>query len=154
MKKFAIAMLMITGSALAQADYRVVNADGSGLSRLCIVALTPAADMSSAATAAGMGFAELGSVRCNGLSLDRFAAKYRSKSRPAEPVAYVLKGTDDTEATALCLAVASSEQEFVKVKSRYSSTPGLIEAEIRCNGLSLKSFARKYGNPAQTISLR
>jgi len=153
MKKLAIAMLMITGSALAQADYHVVNADGSDLSRLCIAALTPAADMSTAATAAGVGFAELGTVRCNGLSLDRFAAKYRSKSPPVEPVAYVLKGTDDTEATALCLAAASSEQEFVKVKSLYLST-GLIEAEIRCNGLSLKSFARKYGNPALTISQR
>ena len=106
MKKFAIAMLMIAGSVLAQADYKVVNADGSDLSQLCVAAATPAAGLSAAAKAVGVTTAGLATVRCNGLTLERFAAKYGSRSLDTTPVAYVLKGTDDSEATALCLAAA------------------------------------------------
>jgi len=155
MKKFTLAMLMIAGSGLAQADYKVVNADGSELSQLCVAATASKAALLETAASAGLSAVELDTVRCNGLSLDRFASKY---SKPATvavlPAGYVLKASDASEATALCIAATKSEQEFMAVKSMYFGAEPKVETEVLCNGLPLKTFARKYGSTAMTISQR
>ncbi|HHX81535.1 MAG TPA: hypothetical protein GX696_00950 [Pseudomonadaceae bacterium] len=156
MKNLAIAMLMIAGSGLAQADYKLVSGDGSELSQVCIAAATaPRNTMLGAAAKAGISAAELASVRCNNLPLNRFVAKYgKAPSAGIEATSYVLKGTDNSEITSLCLAAVSSEAEFRKVKTMYFSRSPMVEEEVRCNGLRLKSFSRKYGKSAMVISQR
>jgi len=108
------------------------------------------------ATSAGLSTVELDTVRCNGLSVGRFASKY---SKPvttvaALPAGYVLKASDTSETTALCIAATKSEQEFMAVKSMFFGAEPQVETEVRCNGLPLKTFARKYGKTAMTISQR
>jgi len=155
MKKFVIAMLMVAGSSAAQADYVVKSADGSELSQLCVAAAKSGSALLETAGSIGLSEADLSTVRCNGLTLNRFAARY-GKASPSTPttVAYILKGSDNSETTALCIAAASSEQEFERVKEAHFAEESKLETEVLCNGLSLKSFARKYGKPAMTISQR
>lgn len=156
MKRFTLAMLMIAGSGLAQADYKVVNADGSELSQICVAATASKAALLETAASAGLSAVELDTVRCNGLSLARFAAKYSKPTATlaALPAGYLLKASDTSEATALCIAATKSEQEFMAVKSMYFGAEPKVETEVLCNGLPLKTFARKYGSTAMTISQR
>lgn len=155
MKKLAIALLMITGSGLAQADYKLVNADGSELSQLCIAVATTQDSITKTAAKAGFSLAEIDSVKCNDLPLKRFATKYgKATAVSPTPTAYVLKASDTSEATALCLAAATSEVEFNKVKSMYFGTAYNIEEEVRCNGIPLKQFARKFSRMPMSITQR
>lgn len=154
MKKFVIAMLMVAGSSATQADYVVKNADGSELSQLCVAAVKSDTALLATAESIGLDKADLATVRCNGLTLDRFAARYGKTSSTPASIGYVLKGSDSSETTALCIAAASSEQEYRRVKAAYFAEESKIETEVLCNGLSLKSFARKYGKPAMAISQR
>jgi hypothetical protein len=141
-------------SGLANADsWRLVNADGSELGELCIAAVSSPDVLATTAKALGVSMLELDTVRCNGYTLSVFAAKYRTTdSRPA--AGYKLTKSDTSPVTELCMASARSPQEFAKVKELYFSNEANVEAEVLCNGMPLKTFARKYRAPSLTISQR
>ncbi|MDY6983094.1 MAG: hypothetical protein SV422_08400 [Pseudomonadota bacterium] len=155
-KKFLVALALLGSASFAHADYKLVSADDSDLSKLCIAAAESSSreGILAAAEAAGVGLLDLPDVRCNGLTLERFGAKYRSSkgkelalldtSSPASPLNVILRKTDSTPETELCAAAAVSEAAYASVKATYFSKDDNIESEIHCNDMPLKSFVRKY----------
>lgn len=153
MNKLALAALLIGAAPLASADYRVINADGSALSELCVAAVVSKDALRDTARAQGLDAVDLETVRCNGLNLRRFAARF-GKPEDDTNRAYVLKRSDDSPLTQLCIAATRSEQEYEQVMAAHFTADAGIEAEARCNGLPLRTFARRYKTTDMSVSLR
>lgn len=162
-KKFLVALALLGSASFVHADYRLVPSDDSSLSKLCISAATSGARDAAtlaAAKAAGIGLLDMPSVRCNGLTLERFALKYgRVKesvamleaASPGSALNIVLRKTDSSPLTELCAAAAVSDAAYARVKETYFSADKDIDAEIHCNDMPLKSFVRKYRSPGTVL---
>ena len=155
MKKFVLATLLVTGASVAQAGPKLVPADTSELSQLCVAAAESRSALQSAANEIGLNAQDLQDVRCNGVSLTRFAAEYRTVADVEEAAVkasdgYILKPSDDSPLAALCIAAASSQEEYERVKEQHFSQENNLEAEVMCNGVPLKNFARRFRD-AQTL---
>jgi hypothetical protein len=154
MKKLFLASLLIVSAGLTQAETpNLVNADGSELSAICIAAVTSRDAMYDKAAELGVRPFEPSTLRCNGKTLARFVSAFRADATP-KPAGYVFSKSDESPVTELCLAAVKSEQEYTSVKERYFAEDAYVEAEVRCNGIPLLTFARKYRTPAPTVSLR
>ena len=154
MNTLSITSLVALAALNANADTpRLVNADGSELSAICIAAITSREAMYDKAAELGVRDFEPAEMRCNGQTLSRFVSLYRAAST-VKPAGYVFSKTDDTPVTELCLAAVRSDQEYLAVKKRHFEDEARIEEEVRCNGMSLANFARKYRRPVSTVSLR
>jgi hypothetical protein len=164
MKKLFIATLLLGSASFADAEQKLVAADGSSLSTLCVEATAAPLNIAGIARAHGVLPEELDSIRCNNIPLKRFALKHRTDSVAAPEVAssetagYLLRKTDTSPLTELCAAAAISDREYARVKEQHFSTESEteIESEVLCNGQPLKSFVRKFRNAAtvELIGLR
>lgn len=152
MKKLALVTLLIAGSATAYAEPKLVPADDSELSRLCVAAVESRDSLTSTAREFGYGPLDLQELRCNGLPVARFAAKYRATvaATTTAPEGYILRPSDDSPLAALCIAAASSDLEYARVKEQYFGNESNLESEVMCNGVPLKNFARRFRD-AQTL---
>lgn len=158
MKKLFIATLLLGSASFANADYKLVSADSSSLSSLCLEAAASPSKVYSIARAHGVLAADIGTIRCNDLPLKSFVSKYGKQSavsavaeasvapavESSRIAGYLLRKTDSSPLTELCAAALVSDQEVAKVKELHFSGDAQIESEIQCNGQPLKSFVRKY----------
>ncbi|HTQ98424.1 MAG TPA: hypothetical protein VMH83_00475 [Candidatus Acidoferrum sp.] len=149
MKKLVIATLMFCTTNLALADYKLVSGDASDETALCIAAANTSAPLEAVAAQFGIGKTALNDVSCNGMTVSRFRSKYGSHAQDGSAESksdadYVIKKADDSPLTALCAAAASSDQEFLSVKSLEFRHEPDIEAKVECNGVPLPSFVRKF----------
>jgi hypothetical protein len=155
-KKLFLVSLLMTSAGIAQAgSLRLVNADGADLSAICIAAVTSREAMYDTAAKLGVQPFEAETLRCNGMTVSRFIAATRNATAtPETPAGYLFSKTDTSPVTELCMAAVSSDQEYLKVKQDYFSGDAAVETEVMCNGMPLKTFARKYRAPARTVSQR
>lgn len=152
MKMFVTAIVLLSSTSFVHADYKLVNADDSALSQLCVAAA--AADSREAVLAltdaAGIARLDVPTVLCNGMPLTRFSLKYGNAKLDAAvestaSAGYVLRKSDSSPLTELCAAAAVSKQEYSKVMQTYFSGDSKVESEVHCNGVPLKTFMRKFG---------
>lgn len=156
LKKFVIATALLSSAHFAHADYKYASADGSADSNLCVAAVSSSLPLHTFAHENGIPLAELDTIQCNGLPISRFVLKYGSAPASIaveEPkvAGYVLKKADSSPLTALCAAAAVSEEEFDKVKEEHFSNDAEVESEVFCNGVPLKSFARRFRDVEKTL---
>jgi hypothetical protein len=151
MKRFIIASLLLSAASFASADVRLVNADASPLSEICIAAVESRAAAIDVAAEYGISNAELDQLYCNGMPLTHFIRTYRAPQKQVETT-YILKSTDDSVLTELCIASVKSEEEFAAAKAKLGEDVKL--SEVRCNNMSIAEFARRYGKTALTASVR
>ena len=154
MNRLLIVSALLLGTSATQAEgYLLVSTDNSELSALCITAVESHESLARSAKSIGMKPEQLDELRCNGQTLPVFLSKFRNtESSPA--VTYAFNKNDNSELTELCYAAVKSEQEYRQVKNTYFNDEQNIEEEVRCNGMPLKTFARKYRNRAFTASTR
>jgi hypothetical protein len=143
---------LVTNIANAE-GYRLVSSDDSDLSALCITAVEAPEAVSENASSIGMNSRDITELRCNGQTLPVFLSKFRA-TESSPTVTYAFNKNDSTEETELCYAAVKSEQEYEQVKETYFDDEQNIEEEVLCNGMPLKSFARKYRNRAFTASAK
>ena len=148
--------VLLSASALAHADYKLVPTDDSPETKVCVAALTSTAELRSASAAADIRRTELDSVLCNGSKLKVFVSKYsqRDTVEAAVPRSYVFDNTDNNPETRLCFAAVTSSAEFSKLKSELFADESNVEEEILCNGMTLKRFALKYAGAGLSLSQR
>jgi hypothetical protein len=150
MKKFIVATALVAANvsanvALAE-EVRLVNADGNPLSELCIAAVESTARFKSLAKELGITPMDESELRCNGKSVGSFAASVRNKiEAPVAPLV-VFRTTDESDLSRLCMASLESDEAYEAVKATVKAEGALLESEILCNGMPIKSFARKYRN--------
>jgi len=146
MKKLFIASLVSVLVPMAvQADDlspRLVNADGSALTELCIAAA------SASSPAAGLNPIQRKELLCNGKPVDQFVLQLRDQKKQ-----YVFQATDKSDFSKLCLAAVESEESYRAVREQLSSRIPDAESSVYCNGIPLKSFSRKYRNKNYTAAL-
>lgn len=150
MKKFIVAVALVaanvsTNVAVAE-EVRLVSADGNPLSELCIAAVESDARFNSLAQELGITPLQESELRCNSKPLRSFVASVRNKiAAPVAPMV-VFRTTDESDLSRLCMAVLESQEAYEEAKTSVKAEGALLESEILCNGMPIKSFARKYRN--------
>ena len=143
--------LCFSMSAMAT-NYTLISGDGSKYSELCIASAISEKALSEAANLHGVYSSQVEQLSCNGLSIEKFASKYGSSSDAGKiQKVFALTNANDTNETKLCVAAATSNEEFSKVKSELFGKRQNKLQHIACNDLQIASFARKYGNAAFRI---
>ncbi|MEY4640576.1 MAG: hypothetical protein RLZZ227_570 [Pseudomonadota bacterium] len=138
----ALAMILGTSFAAAESAPRLVNADGSALSNLCIVA-AQSGTIASVAAQLDIPSAVANDVRCNNMSIQRFVAQYRAA--PSDATVYAISVANEAPETRLCVAALTSAEEFTRLKDALFADV-VVEDEIACNGRPLSRFVRRYQN--------
>ena len=161
LKKFVIATALLSSAHFAHADYKFSSTDGSVDSNLCVAAASASVPLYKFAHENGIRYAELETIHCNGMPISRFVLKYGNYHDTYVPASvvveetstagYVLKKTDSSPLTALCAAAAVSKEEFDKVKAEHFADDTNVESELLCNGVPLKTFARRFRNAERTL---
>lgn len=155
MKKLAKLSLLIpfiylvTSNIVNAKPYEFINGDGSNNSAVCIASTTSKADWENKAAEFGLGEAEIKAFSCNGQPIEAFGQQYRNKEQSADvtgPVK-VFAFTADTKNTAaqLCIAGSTSNLDLFNAMKKYNVAKNNVYL-IRCNGMSLKRFSKKFGN--------
>jgi hypothetical protein len=154
-KLFLVSLLLVNTLPVHAEPVRLVSGDGSPLSAVCIAAVSSREAMFEKAAEFGIGPLDAMSLRCNDKPIGQFAARTRHQMQMALPMgSYRVNAGDATAITALCVAAATSQAEYLAVKERYFATEPMIETEVECNGMSLDSFARRYRAPELSVSQR
>lgn len=144
MKKFIVAFALIASNAAMADNVRLVATDGSPLSELCIAAVESGSRFESLAKELGITPLQEDELRCNSKPVRAFVASIRNKlAAPAAPN-LVFRTTDESDLSRLCMAVLESDEAYEEVKAGVKAEGALLESEILCNGMPIKSFARKY----------
>jgi len=148
MKNRAIFVLLstLTLPALAQ-ETQLVNADASIYSEICIAAATSSDALKEKAAHYKFGSAELENFTCNGLSLDRFAKKFKQSSgaNSTKVAVFAFDKTMNNIESEICVAAATSNEAFAALKSTLNKPAGFY-ADVSCNDVPLQKFAKKHGN--------
>jgi hypothetical protein len=159
MKRMIIASLLVSATQAFAApavttttdNVRLVNADASMLSEICIAAVESRNAAIDVASELKMTGAELDEVYCNGMPLAQFVRTYRAPEKMVEPT-YILKNTDATALTEVCMASVKSEEEFAAAKAKLGEDVKLDE--VHCNNMPLADFARRYRKTEMTASIQ
>lgn len=161
LKKFVIAAALVSSGNVALAGSKaLVSSDGSDVSALCVSAATSSLTLKEYAAKIGISRSELDTIHCNGLPISRFVLKYGSTSAVTlvstpvtdeKSVGYALKMTDTSPLTELCAAAAVSAEAYAKVKDEHFRNDTYVESEVFCNGVPLKSFARRFRDVEATL---
>ncbi|MDR0780537.1 MAG: hypothetical protein LBF16_07565 [Pseudomonadales bacterium] len=156
-RRFIMASLLVCATPVFAApaasvdNIRLVNADASPLSEICIAAVESRRAALDVAAEYGMSSQDLAEVHCNGMPLVQFAHTYRAPEKKMAPI-YRFKSTDASPLTDVCMASVKSAEEFAAAKARLGADITL--EEIRCNKLPLAEFARRYGKTAWVASIQ
>lgn len=148
MKKLATLIFMSTFTfpTLAQ-ETELVNADATIFSEICIAAATSDAALKEKAAHYKFGSAELENFTCNGLSLERFAKKFKQSmgERSTKVAVFAFDKTMNNIESEICVAAATSNEAFAALQSTLNK-PVQYYAEVSCNDIPLQRFAKKHGN--------
>lgn len=148
MKKLATLIFCstLTLPAFAQ-ETELVNADASIFSEMCIAAATSDAALKEKAAQYKFGSAELENFTCNGLSLDRFAKKFKQSmgENSTKVAVFAFDKTMENIETEICVAAATSNEAFAALQGTLNK-PAPFYADVSCNDVPLERFAKKHGN--------
>ena len=150
MKKLSLLPFVLLLSSISFAgEVNFVASDDSPYTAICIAA----ADSSEALRTKMEQFAvtrrDIRELSCNSMSLDRFASKYRTATATAqeEPVkVFAFRESTSSNETSLCIAAATSNDEYLRLKGELYSDRFVGASSISCNNMPLRTFARRYGN--------
>ena len=141
-------LVLLMSHSVSGKDAKFVNGDGSPHSSVCIAAIDSEQSLDAAIKKYNFSALELARLNCNGLSVDQFAKMYRNKgSKMAAGSVKVFsfgKSMNNIESD-ICIAAASSNAKFEAIKKGLTK-PKSDYQSINCNGITLSTFAKKYGN--------
>ncbi len=78
-KLIAISALLLSFSSVQAQPVRMVSSDGSMLSALCIAAVNSTRPVYETAAIHGILRQKIEQIRCNGIPLQRFVSKFKSR---------------------------------------------------------------------------
>ena len=145
-----IPILYLASNTIVNAkSYEFINGDKSNKTAVCVAATVSKAEWESKAAELSVSGAELTSCNCNGFPIEEFGQKYRNKqpSADVESPVKVFAFTAETKHKSAEICVAGSTSNVVlfntlKAKKVAKNNVYLI----KCNGMSLKRFSKKFGN--------
>jgi hypothetical protein len=151
MNKLVLTSALLLAAASTQAaNYQLVTSDNSDISKFCIAAAQSSHNsLSQVAASFGIASHELNTVHCNGMPVESFAAKYRAKlklsqSTSAALTRFVFNKRDESPLTELCMAALASDETYQQLKQQQFNGDSNLDAELKCNGMQLDNFIRRY----------
>lgn len=142
-------LTLVTSNVASAKAYEFLNGDGSNKSEVCIASTVSTAEWGNKAAELGLGEAELKTFTCNGFPIEDFAKQYRGQVQADEAAGPVKVFAFDTEtkrtAAQLCVAGSTSNVDLFNAMKENNVAKNNVYL-IRCNGMSLKRFSKKFGN--------
>ena len=141
------ALLLLLPSISFAQNVNFTPSDDSPYTAVCMAAIESEAAVKAKMEEHSLSRSDITELSCNGMSLDRFAAKYRN-SENHEPIrVFAFTEATNSAETTLCIAAATSNDEYLRLKNElFKNNRTADVASIVCNRLPLQTFARRYGN--------
>lgn len=143
MKKLSLAVItFFTAQTFAASDTKFIALDKTFETNLCVVAAKHGYQMAkeTAEQLTHFNRTQFNSTICNGVTIKRFAKKFRVQEMPVEHVVYRFKPTDNSNESRFC-AIAAEKGLQAAV-----NLGGKEVKQFICNGKDITKFARKYQN--------
>lgn len=152
---FVLSALVFSFTTVQAEPARLVAADSSNLSALCIAAATSEQSLLELGGAHGINANELNEIRCNGMTVDRFIASIKAQTVTA-PRNVVFKKKDESDLTELCYKALSSFDQYQQLLRQRAGKDANLQSELACNGMPVTDFVSRYrqGTDAGVTSLR
>lgn len=131
-------MLAAAGTTSAN-EREVVNGDGSVVSEVCVAAITQSGRLEHLLDVHRL---DRSLIRCNGMEIDSFVDSVTTTKAPA----VALLSGEDSPATEICIAAATSDEQYQALKQQYFNGNRGTVSDVVCNGLPIADFAREFGN--------
>lgn len=140
---------LVSSNVVNAKGFEFLNGDGSNKTSVCVASTVSKAEWESKAASLSISGTELESFNCNGSSIESFGQKYRNKEQAADaegPVkVFAFKaGTKNTTAQ-ICVAGSTSNTVLFNTLKANKVAKNNVYL-IKCNGMSLKRFSKKFGN--------
>ena len=148
MNKLVPALLLAMFSSLSfAANVQPIANDDSPYTAVCVASLNSEAELQQELRAQGIAESDLFDLTCNGDRFKRFTAKYQDadQTAPVSDRVFAAQGSE-SETASLCIAAATSNQEFDRLKRELTPAEQSSLYFVRCNGKPLHRFARSNGN--------
>lgn len=157
MKKLVLACaLTLSATAAVAGDTKLIVADDSVYTGLCIAATESREALDTARKEAGLSTIDLRDIRCNGKSLQHFGYLYSastveaaSEASELQSTTYLFNSEDNSIETRLCLAAVTSSDEFAELRSQHFATVPNLDKTVQCNGMPLSRFIQKYSTTSK-----
>jgi len=140
--------LAFIGSANAQ-GVEFINSDGTDNADLCIAATVSNDELLMKTKQLNMSESDLTSFSCNGYSIADFAEKYKNSSEKTVNV-YTFDSDTKNVVVKLCMAAATSNKALKEAMKEANVAKNDLYL-IKCNGKSVKTYAKKNGNKKYRI---
>ena len=149
MNKITMMMVLALLSFHANAkEAKFVNGDGSKHTEICIAAIKSDQVLKEVAAKNGFSALTISQLNCNGMNIAKFAKMYRAHDNSSNINSIKVFSFDNEmknlEAD-ICIAAATSNDKYHALRQGLTKPISYYRA-ISCNGISLASFARKFGN--------
>ena len=148
MKRLSLLPFLLLLSSISFANERIfVPVDDSPYTTICIAAAESPEAVSARMEEFAVTRGDIREMSCNGMPLNRFAAKYRNATAQKEPVrVFAFRESTSSNETSLCIAAATSNDEYLRLKDELYGHRFSNLSTISCNNMPLRTFARRYGN--------
>ena len=133
---------LVTVFAPSAQAVEFVNKDNSAYGQLCITAVESREALAKEADLQKLTNFEIREIRCNDMSIESFARKYRAVVTTETAQAFDFENTNQANESELCIAAATSNAAFNETKTRLFANTHV--SNVSCNGKPLASFAKRY----------
>jgi len=152
--KILITLVLVSiGFNTSANEAKFVNGDGSKHTEICIAAIKSDQALKEVAAKNGYSALTISQLNCNGMNIAKFAKMYRAHENSTDTKMMKVFSFDNEiknlEAD-ICIAAATSNDKYSALRHGLTKPISYYRA-ISCNGMSLTTFARKFGNKSFKI---
>ncbi len=142
MYKFIAPLFSIVFFASGASALELEPSDNSELSRVCVAAVESAGTLESILRENNVRVSNANEVLCNNTPITEFARTYKKQDISHTNVNAIFKNADASTESQLCIAAATSNEEFSRAKRRFLAK--VSPKHVACNGMALVKFAKQY----------
>ncbi|GEA08295.1 hypothetical protein KUL42_30560 [Alteromonas sp. KUL42] len=142
MHKFTAPLFSIIFFAFGANALELEPSDNSKLSKACVAAVESTGTLESILRENNVRVSNTNEVLCNNTPITEFARTYKKQDISHTNVNAVFKNADTSTESQLCIAAATSNEEFSRAKRRFLAK--VSPKQVTCNGMALVKFAKQY----------
>lgn len=140
---FLLLLVCVSGHLKAET---LINADGKKESQACIDATKTSMTIKALQKKYDLTMRQMNALACNGIPIKEFVEKYQVRNDVSDTLkVFTFSQEVGNVETELCIAAATSNEVLKLAMEKHQKTKMYI-ADLTCNELPIKKFAKRYGN--------
>ena len=142
MLKFIAPLLALTVISSTANALEFELSDNSKFTKACVAAVESNGSLDNVLRQNKIRTLSKDEVLCNDTPIAEFARAHKKQDASNTNINAIFENTDSSSESKLCIAAATSNEEFNKTKRRFLAK--VNPKQVVCNGMALAKFAKQY----------